>query len=235
MEYSRLTRKRARQSRSQLLLFAILTIFVLFLLVKMGLPLVFTISERILQLKHGEATNVITSSLEIPSTPIISANYLATSSAFVKISGNAEPESTVTIASTKQQETTLADSQGHFSLDLTLQEGKNEFSAFATTKAGKRSPKSEILEVRYLTRPPKLEITSVKDGDTTNQDSILVSGKTDPQTTVLVNDHVIVIRTDGSFDIFVRLTRVDNKLKVEAADPAGNKTSQELTIKYTTP
>lgn len=233
--YSRLSKTQEKENRWQILLFSGLGIVLLFLVIKIGIPALFGLTSTINNLRHSgvNSTNNSENNLEIPSKPSLSANYTATSSSTVKITGIADANINITLFRGDQLlDNTVSDVLGKFNFDADLSSGANKFSAQATDSRGKKSESSDILEVAYINQPPKLEVTSPQDSATiNNSDSVDIVGKTDSGADITVNDSTAIVNDSGEFRFFLRLNSGDNKIKVVATDPAGNTTTKELTVK----
>lgn len=65
--------------------------------------------------------------------------------------------------------------------------------------------------------PPSLVIVSPQDEMTTSQTSVVVSGKTEPEVAVMINQYQVTVNEDGSFEEVVTLQRGLNVLEIEAA------------------
>ncbi len=207
------------------------TLALVILIVFFGLPLVFNLSTIISsfrpKVKVAEDRGIA------PTAPRFSQEYTATKSAQIKLNGVADPGITVEIYQDNNLlGTTLAEDNGNFSYEITLNTGQNSFEARAISSSGEKSDRSEIYTINYSNKDPKLDLDNLKDGDTIKANPFNVRGKTDAGNSVTVNDHLAIVGGDGSFSYLLNLNNGDNKLKITAADPAGNQTSKELTVKY---
>jgi bacillopeptidase F len=117
--------------------------------------------------------------------------------------------------------------------DINLAKGSNTIKAKAVDDQGKESTYSDSVTILYLSDPPKLDISSLQDGQTFSKDKspITVTGKTDTGVKVTVNDFWAITNDDGTFSYQYTLHDGDNQLKIVATDKAGNKTEKEITIK----
>lgn len=233
--YSRLSRMQEKENRWQIVAYCGLGVVLLFLVFKFGIPGIFSLASTINNMRHSgtNATTPAGPNLEIPSKPSISAQYTATSSSSVKITGVADPNINVTLFRGDQLlDNTVSDDQGQFNFDGQLSSGQNVFTVQATSNSGKKSETSDPVSVNSNNQPPKLEITSPADGATiTNSDSVDIVGKTDPGADITVNDSNAIVNDSGEFRYFLRLNNGDNHVKVVSTDSAGNTTTKELTVK----
>lgn len=112
------------------------------------------------------------------------------------------------------------DEQGNFNVDIVLEEGENVVRVEATDAVGNVSVEERRVYLR--TRPPTLSLTTVRDGMTVREPSLLVVGRTEPQTQVRLNGHDLAVDTQGGFQGLVNLVEGENIIRVEALDRAGN-------------
>jgi bacillopeptidase F len=91
---------------------------------------------------------------------------------------------------------------------------------------------SDTFTVSLLTDPPSLSITSPKDGDTVSNQLTPIMGTTDEGAKVTVNDLFCIVDDKGNFSYGFNFQNGDNKIKVVATDAAGNKTTKEMTVKF---
>lgn len=78
---------------------------------------------------------------------------------------------------------------------------------------------------------PKLKINWPLDTTITTT-NIDISGTTDIESTVRINQDLIIVNSKGNFDKKIELTEGDNQIVVEAKSPSGKITTEEKTIKY---
>jgi cytoskeletal protein RodZ len=113
------------------------------------------------------------------------------------------------------------------------------------------SPKSTIIALvtllftlfgSYLTYqyiqllgPPFLEVTSPLMDTVTDQDTIQITGRTDPEATILVNDQSLVLDKGGQFSVRIPLNPGDNLVTVIATSKTGKITSQSRKVTLTLP
>lgn len=147
----------------------------------------------------------------------------------------AEANSTVSINLNGQKVKDVpVDDTSKASVDLSLNQGLNQLSLTATDQAGNTGPASATYSVTFDNIPPSLDISKPQDGDTLyppNQ-TVSVEGKTEPETQVSVNDHVVIENSDGSFTYKLKLNQGDNTINVVATDKAQNQTTKTLLVKY---
>ncbi len=121
---------------------------------------------------------------------------------------------------------------------LTLVEGSNTFAAALVTPSTEGQPSPEVVYI-LDTAPPVMSVTSPVDGSSQSGSSVVVSGKSDPDSTVTVRNRQApggglsskVVGQDGRFAITVGLVAGSNSIQVTATDRAGNVTTDQLTVK----
>ncbi|MCL4397570.1 Ig-like domain-containing protein [Patescibacteria group bacterium] len=231
--YSRLQQRYTKQTQQRLILSLIGSIILVVILVIYGLPALFNLTGTISSFRRGNSATVSSDNTVAPTTPELSQDLTATSSAHTKVHGVADPNITVEIFQNgRSLGTVVASNDGTFTQDADLEKGPNSFTAQAVNDANQKSDVSEAYVVSFLSGQPKLDLSSPKDGDSFNNQTISVSGATDPGDTVSINDRLAIVDKDGNFSYSLNLNSGDNKLKITATDPAGNTTSKELTVKY---
>jgi hypothetical protein len=113
-----------------------------------------------------------------------------------------------------------------------LNKGENEIYAVAKSKKNNQSKKSKKYIVFYKSEKPKLEIKEPADSSTTNKNEIVISGVTDKETFVKINDLPQVVDVLGNFQANIRLKDGENKITIVAQDIAGNVETKTLTVTY---
>ncbi len=229
--YSRLARRSEFRTKRQSALLIIASVVILALFIIYGFPAILNLAGAIGNLR-GQKITTADKALP-PMTPRFSQDFVATKSATITIHGVADSKISVEIfQNDRSLGTTLAKDDGSFSLDVDLSRGDNLFTAQAISESGQKSATSDPYKVTYLASPPKLDLSSPKDGDSFKDSPIVVLGTTDPNASVTVNDHLAIVTGSGSFSYNLTLTNGDNKVKIVATDQAGNQTTKEITVKY---
>ncbi len=83
--------------------------------------------------------------------------------------------------------------------------------------------------------PPALSLSGPRDGAMTETPSVMVSGTTEPGSTVVVNGVQAVVSDAGAFSLSVALMPGDNTIDVVATDAAGNSATSSVTVNYHDP
>ncbi len=129
---------------------------------------------------------------------------------------------------------TTVGSDGLFNFsDVQLISGKNTIFARSIEGTVESDPSATYV-VTVDTQAPKLEIESPKDGETVkNLDKrITVVGKVDEKATIKINEGMVVLKPDLTFEYTMSVSEGNVTIKVEATDTAGNKSEEELKVKY---
>jgi len=170
-----------------------------------------------------------------PSPPVFNPLFEATKSAQISLSGFAESESTVKLFFNNQEKDVLADQEGKFTFgNLNLKEGQNKIYAIAIDKAGNESNYSDKINILYDNKPPEIEISQPQDGETisTEDNRIEIVGKTDEGANVLINEHFVVVDSEGNFSYQISLDNGENEIKIVSKDKAGNQTETAIKVNY---
>jgi hypothetical protein len=134
----------------------------------------------------------------------------------VDLKGQVEPGSVLTI----NFRPASVSAEGAFSYGVRLVEGRNDFVFFARDRAGNENTTAWTLYLDLT--PPPLSVFQPRDGQVTNQSSVTVSGRTEPNATVGLNGKAVQANPDGTFSAAVDLSVGPNFITVTASDAAGN-------------
>lgn len=78
--------------------------------------------------------------------------------------------------------------------------------------------------------PPRLEIISPKENESTKESSVMIEGKTDPGADIFINEQSIPIAEDGTFKISFSLVSGPNSIKISAKNKVGKENVVEKTV-----
>jgi hypothetical protein len=129
------------------------------------------------------------------------------------------------------QATTLLE-DGAFSRELILQEGDNTIRIEATDDVGNVTVRERLVHLK--TKSPALNL-SIEDGAVFQQSTVQLTGRTDPGSTVLVNNQVVAVSPLGEFQTTLSLVNGANILNVESRDVAGNTSTLSRRITFESP
>ncbi len=145
----------------------------------------------------------------------------------LSVQGVVPPGTQVQVNETKAD----VDEEGNFNVDVVLEEGENVVRVEATDGVGNTTVEERRVYLR--TRPPALSLTSVRDGMTVREPSLMVVGQTEPQTTVTLNERELTVDSQGGFQGLVDLLQGENIIRVEAIGRAGNTAVVVREVTYT--
>lgn len=136
----------------------------------------------------------------------------------------------------KQAGIVRADKSGQFSFDgLVLGEGENEIYAKASDDRKVESAPSIKYAIKYLKKPPFLELTNLGDNTDIKQNNNIfnLDGKTQIGTTVTINGSMVFVDNDGNFTYPLVLNDGQNTVLAVATDEAGNTSKIDRTVNFT--
>lgn len=205
---------------------------VIILIAFFGIRAVFGLTGAITSITHKDGEIVSDEINFVPSQPRFAQDLIATKSGQITVKGFADPGVDVEISQNDRVlEVQTTDEEGMFTIEVDLERGENVFVA-TSVSGDNRSDASENYTIQYLTSPPKLEVSSPKDGDEYKESSVTLNGETDSEAIVTVNERLVIVNTSGKFSTIVNLNSGDNQIKVVATDLAGNQTTKEFKVKY---
>lgn len=116
---------------------------------------------------------------------------------------------------------------------ISLTSGENEIKAKAINSDKKESDYSQSITISYLDEEPELEIKTPQDAQTFKKDQspIRITGTTDKNVRVTINEFRAISQDDGTFYYLYNLKDGDNTISIVATDEAGNQTTKEIRIK----
>jgi len=87
-------------------------------------------------------------------------------------------------------------------------------------------------QYRILTGPPHLIINQSQNKITTSDNSVEISGTTDPEATLAVDGHLVALDKGGRFSFRVPLSAGENVVTIAATSKAGQSTTVTKTVIY---
>ncbi|OGC51292.1 hypothetical protein A2982_04255 [candidate division WWE3 bacterium RIFCSPLOWO2_01_FULL_39_13] len=169
-----------------------------------------------------------------PTAPFLTPIAEATQNPSIDLTGVSEPGVNITLyIDYIESDSTVADSTGAFSF-TNIQVGLFDESIYVTAKDenGNISKKSTVYVIKKDIEPPEIEVESPKDGEVykSTGHSYQVTGKTEPESSVFVNNQLAVINPDGNFSASIRLEEGNNEVDIRAVDKAENTTELKITV-----
>ena len=233
---TRLQRKREKDSLKQAVKYLFLILFLLYLIVKLGLPGLIKMATFIGNIR-STSEQVEKQDQIAPFVPRLSPLPEATKSASLNISGFSEVGTTVQLflrgISVKE---IVTNSDGEFQFkNIHIREGNNEIYTIARDDQGNTSDKSTTWTVIMDSTAPILNLDAPNDGDKFfDKDSpVTVSGKTGENVNLRINNRLVMVNSDGSFETKISLTEGDNEIEIVVKDEAGNETRSAIMVNYT--
>lgn len=234
MTYSRLARKNSSRSLRRAIIYLFFTLILAIGCLVFGLPLLIKMAVFLVNIRGSYLPNESEDQIP-PPPPIFSSLVDATNSAQINIAGFAETGSIVDLfLNDMEKEKTVSEADGSFLFsNINLESGKNDLAATVTDKAGNISQKSKIISVIFDNVPPKIEITQPADNTSFPPDKkkIEIKGQADAGVTLNVNDHLVIVDSQGNFSFPFTLSEGQNTLNFVAIDRAGNQAESQLNLR----
>lgn len=206
---------------------------VLFILYKFGIPLLITTALIISGTNSSPPESQNQAAFIAP--PVLNPLPSATNSAEIVISGVSAPKQTIDLYLNEELVNQIKTKDvGTFSFEEKLNPGENTVKVKATADSTS-SEFSQTLIVSFKSAAPSLTINSPSDGQSFSKDqnTVTVSGSTDPNVKITVNGFWAITDDSNKFSYTLPLTPGENKIRVVATDQAGNKKDVELKVIYT--
>ena len=227
---SRLNKNIERKSKRNIILSFLGIILILTFLIKIGIPLLATLSFQTGSLFGNKNIDSLKNSDDFVSTPILNPLPEATNSARVEISGSSLPGYKVQLYINGELNDEETAGDGDFSFRRNLSEGENIIKLKAThNKKGSEFTDPTVINIKLT--PPEIEIETPTDGQEVSKSPFEVKGKTDSDSRVTINGYWAMMDNDR-FSYMLPLKDGDNDIKVEALDEAGNKAEKVVRVKY---
>ena len=229
---SRLRRVEQKRALRTVVWGLILIAALLALVIKFGIPLLIQLA---ILLTKPDSLPPENPDSQILSAPTLDALPEATPSAKIHVTGFTLANTTVAILVNDQVEIETLSADGKFDLPVELSDGTNLISAQAKNSQGGQSPLSASWEVIRDAQPPTLSVTSPVDKSSTQGNSqkiIEISGQTEPDAMVAINDRIVIVAADGKFSFRFDQSEGENTITIIARDRAGNTVTQTLTIAW---
>lgn len=166
--------------------------------------------------------------------PVLVIPYEATNSSQINISGYATTDAKVKIYVDDElkQTVTVGENSQFEAKNITLGLGTNNIYGKTVDEEKRESLPSKTIRVIYDNEKPDLQVSEPEDGkQVQGERNIKVSGKTEPQATLYINDSRIILGEEGKFSSQQSLKDGENIFIIKAHDQAGNMT--EITRRVT--
>jgi hypothetical protein len=232
--YSRLAGTEEKRNIRRAIAFGVLTVAAILFVFVFGLPTVAKFAAFLTDLRKG-TTPIEKTDTTPPPPPRISTLPDATKESKLQVEGTSEAGSTVILSFNGDSQEVVASNDGSFTFSVILTKGENIFSLTAKDAAGNESQATPVYTVLFDNEPPKLEISSPGDGEQffgSKQRQVTISGTTEPDITLTINDRIIKVDDNGSFTYATTLEEGENTFSAKAVDKAGNETEKSLTVHF---
>lgn len=224
----RYAKKIAHQSRTNFVITLLIIGFLVYATIQWVLPTLINGLGFITGIfKPPHKQSLITSENSSLAPPVFNILFEATNSAYIDIKGYGTPNSKVSIFfDDEKKETVNILSDGSFEVrNLSLVLGTNNIYAKSIDEKNLESLPSKTFKIIYDNEKPSLEISEPEDGKSVQGERKLkISGKTEPQSQIFINDSRTVVSSDGTFTTLFQLNDGENNLTIKAIDPASNTT-----------
>lgn len=230
---SRLERKKEEQITKKTIFLGFLTVLIFVLIIVFGLP--FLINFSIFLGNSKSKKEVINENVLPPLAPRLVVPFEATNSSKIKIDGFAESGSVVELLKNGESVGQVEVNQdGVFSFEgVDLSEGNNGFSAVAIKDKSGSSEVSKETVVVFDNKPPELTMTNPSEESlTVDLADFDIIGKSEKGVSVLVNNRVAMVDSEGNFKIKMQLNAGKNDIEIVVKDAALNETRKKIAITY---
>ncbi len=232
---SRLNRKKIKQGKNQIYRSLIGIVILLFLLINFG-PYLISSAGRIIDTvtgKSGQDAKIETKDFE---PPILDPLPAAVASAFIDITGRSfyqDGEVELFLNGSKYKSEPVDQNSDFEIKDVKLSEGENLLKV-RMVKDEQKSEFSQDYKISFVNDAPKLEIEKPADRASFSKadQDITISGKTDPENTVRINDFIAITDSDGNFSYILKLKDGENRIKIVATNLAGKTSEKEIIVSY---
>lgn len=212
----------------------LIIVTIIIFLFTVGLKILLNASVFVANLGQQNKTSVLNKNQDIIGSVDINDIPVATNSAKIIVSGS--------VVNFNQLEFYInGDVVKHVALNASdnfseeigdLKKGSNDIYIIAKLKDHDQEKKSKTFSTLFKNDTPKLNINQPSDNFKTNQQEISVSGSTDKETYIKINDLPIVVDSQGNFQTTVRLKEGENRINVIAEDTAGNTSKKDITVTF---
>lgn len=233
MQSSRLTRTTKERNKKQIIFFGIAIVILLFIFVQFG-PAILNYSGSFVS---GKPTDkIVANEINTLETPFINSIPEATNSAHIIIQGTSaysDAQIELYINDNNFDDAPLSDDQKFIFKDVKLREGSNIVKV-RVKKGDLMSDFTRNYIVTYNPGDTKLELSNPADGATFGRgdQTINVTGKTDPDSSISVNGSRAVVDENGNFSSYVNLSDGENTISVDAVSAGGKTINKTVKVTY---
>jgi len=231
---TRLEQHKQKVFYQKLILYSFVIILLIYLGFTYGFKLILNSSAWIAGLTTKKTTNELPKNNDFFGNINIDNIPTATNSASVILGFSSNNFDTVAVYLNGEKIKELnTNNQDSFTEEIKdLEKGDNEVYILGKNKEYKKETKSIIYTILYKSDKPKLEINEPVDKTKTNKSEIKISGETDKEVLIKINDYPVVVDAQNKFQYNFSLKQGENKISITAHDEAGNIETKELTVIY---
>lgn len=229
---TRLEQHSKKQNRQRLLVSVVLVIAGIVFFFTSGIKLLVSFTLFINQLAKGENTESQVRQTEQLSAINIDPIPSATSSSSILFSGSALSFDSLEIYLNDEKRDEITISDTFISEVQGLEKGSNTLYFIAKSSKTKKTEKTQEFDIVFKDEKPKLEVSEPGENARTNKEDIRITGSTDREVTIRINNQPIVVDAEGKFTTLFRLKEGENKIDVTAEDIVGNQEKKSLTVTY---
>jgi hypothetical protein len=219
------------KTKKTLYLLAIV-IFLIIISFTLGFQIIIKGSVFIANLFNKSKTN------EIQTTQVLSDIQIneipeSTNSSKIKISGIVSSVDNIIIFLNNQEEKRINVNKSNFETYIdNLKDGENKIYFVGESSKSKVRIKTEIYLVYLISEKPKIEISEPQDNSLTQRNEIKISGKTNPNVDLKINNLPAVVSNNGEFSQYIKLNEGKNEIIIKVTDLAGSTEEKKLTVTY---
>lgn len=169
--------------------------------------------------------------------PTLNIYFEATNSSQLDIAGYATPNSKVKLfLDDNLEETVDVSPEGTFIVEnIALNLGANNLYGKTVDEKDNESLPSKTIKLLFDNEKPTLSINEPEDDKKIQggDKKVKISGKTEPEAQVFINDSRVIVDKDGNFSSEQTLNDGDNTFTVKAQDSAANYHEVQRKVTYT--
>ncbi|MBI4040216.1 hypothetical protein HY389_02580 [Candidatus Daviesbacteria bacterium] len=229
-------RRSGKKAQRNLILSLLLGIFLIYVLFIWVLPNLIGGLSVLTKAKNPIQTQTKVSENSTLAPPVLNIPYEATNTATIRVRGYATPNTKVEIFLDGDLKSTVtSQDNGSFTSDnISLSLGTNNIYGKTIDDKDIESLASKTIQVTYSNTKPKLQVDQPPDGQVVHggDKKVTVSGSTDPQDTIYINDNQVIVGDGGKFSSTININDGDNNIIIKAADSIGNTTQITRKVTY---
>lgn len=224
-----------KKARRNIVVAIILAVILMGIFLFVIMPIVFEVAINFARNNHT-GDGILTSDTIPPQKPAFQPPEEFTNEEKLTINGFTEPAAKVElIVDSLVFSETVADEQGAFSFEESLEAGEHQVQVKAMDDSKNESVSSSY-PVTVDVTAPSLNISNPQDETTytlRSEKVLTIEGAASEKGTVYVNGSLVFTDEDGNFTSSYSLGDGDNEIEIVAEDQAGNKSeTTKLTIYY---